>query len=249
MRRRFKCDPKWITVRYPARCAEPNCQTQIKQGERAFYYPSRSSRLRLKLRSRREGRTRFYRTPNRRRRLLSQNQGTKNGGSYHVSQQSNRNRKSWRDPEVRALPSGQNVANFSLATTAQFKDRNGEQQKRTEWHRVVAFGKLADTCQQFLTKGRQVYVEGRLTTRQYEAKDGSGKREPHRDRSASDAHARQSRERQRAQSGNDRRHPVLTHLNRERAAKAALSLLPQYSIGDYDNGHLCNRYREDNQSA
>ena len=80
------------------------------------------------------------------------------------------------DPEVRALPSGQNVANFSLATTARFKDRSGEQQKRTEWHRVVAFGKLADTCQQFLSKGRQVYVEGRLTTRHYEAKDGSGKR-------------------------------------------------------------------------
>ena len=81
-----------------------------------------------------------------------------------------------RDPEVRSLPSGQNVANLSLATTAQFKDRNGEQQKRTEWHRVVAFGKLADNCQRFLSKGRQVYVEGRLTTRQYEAKDGSGKR-------------------------------------------------------------------------
>ena len=80
------------------------------------------------------------------------------------------------NPDIRALPSGQNVANFSLATTARFKDRNGEQQKRTEWHRVVAFGKLADTCQQFLTKGRQVYVEGRLATRQYEAKDGSGKR-------------------------------------------------------------------------
>jgi single-strand DNA-binding protein len=81
-----------------------------------------------------------------------------------------------RDPEVRSLPSGQNVANLSLATTAQFKDRNGERQKRTEWHRVVAFGKLADNCQRFLSKGRQVYVEGRLTTRQYEAKDGSGKR-------------------------------------------------------------------------
>ena len=80
------------------------------------------------------------------------------------------------NPDIRALPSGQSVANFSLATTARFKDRNGEQQKRTEWHRVVAFGKLADTCQQFLAKGRQVYVEGRLTTRQYEAKDGSGKR-------------------------------------------------------------------------
>jgi single stranded DNA-binding protein len=81
-----------------------------------------------------------------------------------------------RDPEVRAQPSGQNVANLSLATTAQFKDRNGEQQKRTEWHRVVAFGKLADNCQRFLSKGRQIYVEGRLTTCQYEAKDGSGKR-------------------------------------------------------------------------
>ena len=81
------------------------------------------------------------------------------------------------NPQVRTLPnSGQNVANFSLATTAHFKDRNGDQQKRTEWHRVVAFGKLADTCQQFLAKGRQVYVEGRLTTRQYEAKDGSGTR-------------------------------------------------------------------------
>src|SRR6266851_7803909 len=75
------------------------------------------------------------------------------------------------NPNIRALPSGQNVANFSLATTARFKDRSGEQQKRTEWHRVVAFGNLADTCQQFLTKGRQVYLEGRLTTRQYEAKD------------------------------------------------------------------------------
>ena len=69
-----------------------------------------------------------------------------------------------RDPEVRALPSGQNVANFSVATKARFKDQNGEQQERTEWHRVVAFGKLADNCQRLLSKGRQVYVEGRLTT-------------------------------------------------------------------------------------
>ena len=79
------------------------------------------------------------------------------------------------NPQVRTLPnSGQNVANFSLATTARFKDRNGEQQKRTEWHRVVAFGKLADNCQRLFSRGRQVYLEGRLTTRQYEAKDGSG---------------------------------------------------------------------------
>ncbi|HEV3109186.1 MAG TPA: single-stranded DNA-binding protein [Candidatus Binataceae bacterium] len=81
------------------------------------------------------------------------------------------------DPVVRALPnSGQNVANFSLATTEHFIDRNGTRQERTEWLRVVAFGRLADTCERFLNKGRQVYVEGRLTTRRYEAKDGSGKR-------------------------------------------------------------------------
>jgi single-strand DNA-binding protein len=79
-----------------------------------------------------------------------------------------------RDPEVRSLPSGQSVASFSIATTARFKSRNGEPQERTEWHRVVAFGRLADNCQRLLSKGRQVYVEGRLTTRQYQPKDGSG---------------------------------------------------------------------------
>ena len=80
-------------------------------------------------------------------------------------------------PVIRALPnSGQNVANFSVATTERFTDRNGAKQERTDWHRIVAFGRLADTCERFLTKGRQVYVEGRLATRQYEAKDGSGKR-------------------------------------------------------------------------
>ena len=80
------------------------------------------------------------------------------------------------DPQTRSLPSGDSVTNFSLATTERFKDRNGARQERTEWHRIVAFGKLAQTCAQYLSKGRQVYVEGRLTTRQYEAKDGSGKR-------------------------------------------------------------------------
>ena len=80
------------------------------------------------------------------------------------------------NPDIRALPSGQNVANFSLATTERFTDRNGAKQERTDWHRIVAFGQLADTCDRFLSKGRQVYVEGRLTTRQYDAKDGSGKR-------------------------------------------------------------------------
>jgi single-strand DNA-binding protein len=81
------------------------------------------------------------------------------------------------NPDIRALPSGQNVANFSLATTERFTDRNGAKQERSDWHRIVAFGPLADTCDRFLSKGRQVYVEGRLTTRQYKAKDGSGKRD------------------------------------------------------------------------
>ncbi len=81
------------------------------------------------------------------------------------------------NPLVRTLPnSGQNVANFSLVTTERFTDRDGAKQERTEWIRVVAFGRLADTCERFLSKGRQVYVEGRLSTRQYEAKDGTGKR-------------------------------------------------------------------------
>ncbi len=60
------------------------------------------------------------------------------------------------NPEVRALPSGQNVANFSLATTERFTDRNGAKQERTDWHRIVAFGRLADTCERFLSKGRPV---------------------------------------------------------------------------------------------
>jgi single-strand DNA-binding protein len=81
-----------------------------------------------------------------------------------------------RDPEVRATPSGQSVCNFSLATTERFTDRAGQQRDQTEWHNVVVWGKQADLCGQYLKKGRQVYVEGRLTTRQYEAKDGTGKR-------------------------------------------------------------------------
>jgi single-strand DNA-binding protein len=75
-----------------------------------------------------------------------------------------------RDPETRALPSGQTVASFSIATTARFKDRNGEPQERTEWHRAVAFGRLADNCQRLLAQDSQVYIEGRLNTRQYQAR-------------------------------------------------------------------------------
>ena len=81
-----------------------------------------------------------------------------------------------RDPEIRHVPSGQTVANFSIATTESYNDRSGARQERTEWHRIVAWGKLAEVCAQYLKKGRQVYVEGRITNWQYDAKDGSGKR-------------------------------------------------------------------------
>ncbi len=81
-----------------------------------------------------------------------------------------------RDPEVRTTPSGQSVCNFSLATTERYTDRAGQQQEQTEWHNVLVWGKQADLCGQYLKRGRQVYVEGRITTRDYEARDGSGKR-------------------------------------------------------------------------
>jgi single-strand DNA-binding protein len=67
------------------------------------------------------------------------------------------------------------VATFSVATTARFNNRHGEGQERTEWHRVVAFGRLADVCQRLLSKGRLVYVEECLATRRYQAKDGSAR--------------------------------------------------------------------------
>ncbi len=81
-----------------------------------------------------------------------------------------------RDPEIRYLPSGQPVASFSIATTENFNDRTGARQERTEWHNIVVWGKQAELCSQYLKKGRQVYIEGRITNRQYEARDGSGKR-------------------------------------------------------------------------
>ena len=80
------------------------------------------------------------------------------------------------DPVVRSLASGQNVANLSLATTERFTDRSGARQVRTEWHRVVAFGRLADTCERFLSKGRQVYVEGRVSVHTWDDSQTGEKR-------------------------------------------------------------------------
>ena len=77
-----------------------------------------------------------------------------------------------RDPELRYTPSGLAIANFSIATSEQWKDKDsGEKKERTEWHRIVVFGKLGELCGEYLAKGRQAYVEGRLQTRSWE-KDG-----------------------------------------------------------------------------
>jgi single-strand DNA-binding protein len=80
-----------------------------------------------------------------------------------------------RDPETRTTPAGASVASFGIATTSVWKDAAGAKQERTEFHNIVAWGKLAEICQQFLAKGRKVYVEGRLQTREWEAKDGAKK--------------------------------------------------------------------------
>ncbi|MFA4955181.1 MAG: single-stranded DNA-binding protein [Patescibacteria group bacterium] len=80
-----------------------------------------------------------------------------------------------RDPESRTIPSGQNVCNFSVATSSQWTDSQGQKQERTEYHPIVAWGKLADICTQYLAKGRKVYVEGRLQTREWEGQDGAKK--------------------------------------------------------------------------
>ncbi len=76
-----------------------------------------------------------------------------------------------RDPEIRHMASGDAVANVSLATTERWKDKNGERQEKTEWHRLVFFGKLADIVEKYVHKGSLIYVEGKLTTRKWE-KDG-----------------------------------------------------------------------------
>ena len=81
-----------------------------------------------------------------------------------------------KDPVMRYTPNGQAVANFSIATDEVWSDRSGERKTRTEWHNIVAWAKLAETCGQYLKKGRLVYVEGRLQTHQWEDQSG-GKRQ------------------------------------------------------------------------
>lgn len=80
-----------------------------------------------------------------------------------------------RDPELRALPSGQNVATFGVATNMMWTDAQGQKQQRTEFHNIVAWGKLAEICKQYLNKGKKIFIEGRLQTREWEAQDSTKK--------------------------------------------------------------------------
>jgi single-strand DNA-binding protein len=81
-----------------------------------------------------------------------------------------------RDPELRYTPNGSPVARFSLATSDNWTDKGGEKQERTEWHNIVAWNKLAEICNQYLVKGKLIFVEGRLQTREYTDRDGNKRR-------------------------------------------------------------------------
>jgi len=81
-----------------------------------------------------------------------------------------------RDPELRYTPNGQAVANFTVATNENWTNKSGEREERTEWHRVVAWGRVAELCAEYLAKGRTVYVEGRLQTREWEDREGQKRR-------------------------------------------------------------------------
>ncbi len=78
-----------------------------------------------------------------------------------------------KDPEIRYMPSGDAIANLTLATTENWKDKSGEKQEKTEWHRVSMFGRLAEIAGEYLKKGSSVYIEGKLQTRKWQDKDGN----------------------------------------------------------------------------
>ena len=77
-----------------------------------------------------------------------------------------------RDPEVRYMPNGEAVCNFSIATSETWKDQNGQKQERTEWHNITLYRRMAEVAGQYLKKGSQVYIEGRIQSRKYTGKDG-----------------------------------------------------------------------------
>jgi single-strand DNA-binding protein len=78
-----------------------------------------------------------------------------------------------RDPEVRYTASGKAVATFTLATSQRWRDQDGNDQERTEWHRIVAWGRLGEICGEYLSKGKQIFIEGRIQSREWEDQDGN----------------------------------------------------------------------------
>lgn len=93
---------------------------------------------------------------------------------YHGRKQSNSYRQSGQT-ELRSTPSGTQVASFTLATSERFRDKSGQRQGRTEWHNIVAWGKLAELASTYLKKGRSAYIEGRITNRSWDDRDGNKK--------------------------------------------------------------------------
>lgn len=77
------------------------------------------------------------------------------------------------DPEIKYTSGGVAIANFTLATSENWKDKDGNKQEKTEWHKIVAFRRLAEICGEYLNKGKQIYIEGRIQTRAWEDKDGN----------------------------------------------------------------------------
>lgn len=78
-----------------------------------------------------------------------------------------------RDPELRRTPNGSSVVSFTLATTERWTDKNGQRQEKTEWHNIVAWGKLAEIANQYLKKGRTAYIDGRISSRSWDDRDGN----------------------------------------------------------------------------
>ena len=84
-----------------------------------------------------------------------------------------------KDPEIRALPSGDLVANFSVATSEKWKDKSGELKTKTEWHNITAFGKLAEICEKYIKSGKMLFIQGSLVTQKYTDKNGIEKTSHH----------------------------------------------------------------------
>lgn len=132
------------------------------------------------------------------------------------------------DPEVRYMPSGDAVTNFSVATSERWKDKaTGEQKEATEWHRITTFGKLAEICGEYLRKGSLVYIQGKIVTRKWQDKDGN-------DRYSTEIKADQMRmlgSRQDAESAREQTQPT----ERRQPAAAQPSASSQGSLGDLDD--------------